>query len=169
MDARIAHHTLRHEIPMRFATLMCTAILLTACTEAGERDDMAADTIAADAAPAISTADVAGTWAMTVRPEGSDSLVVGFQLFATADRTAWRMKFDHRADTLAVRVLEVAGDSITTEFGPYSSALRADVTVTTWGAYRLVGDRLVGNAVARYDVTTADSVQRFRVEGTRTQ
>ncbi len=155
---------------MRYATLLCSALLLVACAEAGDdTDDMAADTLPAAApAPAgIETADLAGTWAMQAMPEGSDSVVATYHLWASADPAAWRMKFDHQDDTLAVRVVEVAGDSIVTEVGPYASALRSGVMVTTRSSFRMEGDTLVGVSVARYDVTTADSVRRIRVAGTR--
>jgi hypothetical protein len=66
-----------------------------------------------------------------------------------------------------MRVLEVAGDSIVTESGPYESILRPGVQVSTHAVYRIEGDRLVSTTVARYQTSGADSVAIVHGEGTR--
>jgi hypothetical protein len=114
----------------------------------------------------ITLADVAGTWNVTVKPEVGDSILTSYELMATADTTGWTMTFPGRA-AVPVHVLSVMGDSITTHAGPYESALRKGVMVNTTAAIRLRDGMLHGTGVARYTVTTPDSVLRVRFEGTK--
>ena len=148
----------------RFALLACAA-LLVAC---GGNETAATDSSAAAAmAPAaVSIADFAGTWSVRALPETGDSTLATYDLMATADTTSWMAHFPN-GQTTPVRILSVAGDSVVTQMGPYSSLLRQGVTVTTTATTRLQDGRMVGTFVARYNVTTADSVLRGRVEGTK--
>ena len=152
---------------MRRFAMFAVTVLLIACANDQEQTDSGADTVQVAPPPSsISLADVAGTWNMRAMPEGSDSVLTTYQLWAAND-TVWRMKFDNRPDTLHVRVLAVEGDSVRVQVGPYSSALRKNVSVTTLSTYRLAGDKLVGRSVAHYSVSTPDSVRYIRTEGTR--
>ena len=154
---------------MRYATLLCTAVFLSACADAGETEDMAADTIPADApaAESISLADVAGTWAMQVMPMDRDTALASQILWATEDPAGWKTLFDGQMDTISIRV-STSGDSIPYEFGPYSSAVRSDGSVIVTGAYSLDDSgRLVSTAIGHYTLPGADSVQSFRTVGTR--
>jgi hypothetical protein len=145
------------------------ALVLAGCTTSG---DEAADTTAGatgtvEAAPAtLSLADLAGTWNVRSTIEGNDTTVVTYDLMATADRTGWSIKFPNR-DPIPVRVVAVEGDSVIYEAGPFESVLRKGVQVRTQVVGRLRDGRLIGNTVARYDVTGADSVTRLTYEGTR--
>jgi hypothetical protein len=123
--------------------------------------------LTACAARNISLQDVAGLWQMRALSETSDSVLTTYHLWTSPDPTEWKLKFDNREDTLRVQVLGVDGDSIMVQVGPYSSALRPNVSVTTRSTYRLIDSKLTGRSVARYSVTTADSVRRVRTEGTR--
>ena len=98
--------------------------------------------------------------------EGSDSVLVTFELMATADTTGWMQHFAGR-DPIPMRVLAVAGDSVITETGPFESVLRPGVQVTTHSVMRLQDGRLVGTTIARYKTSGPDSVVRIRTEGTR--
>ena len=69
---------------------------------------------------------------------------------------------------VATRVVLVSGDSIVTENGPYESVLRKGVQVRTRSVMRLRDGKLIGNTVARYTTSGADSVLRLRTEATRT-
>lgn len=144
-------------------------VLMTACArEAGEVDDTAVmeDTLAAAPEPLeISLADVAGTWVMDAESETGQA-VPQYEMVVTTDPSGWEMRFPDR-EPIPVRVVEVAGDSIVTDAGPYASVLRPGVQVTTHGVYRLEGDRLIGTVVARYQTTEADSVTIVYGEGTR--
>jgi hypothetical protein len=66
-----------------------------------------------------------------------------------------------------VRVVAVEGDSIMSEAGPFESALRKGVQVSTDIVTRLQDGKVVGTAVARYKVSGPDSVARLTFEGTR--
>src|SRR5687768_1978074 len=116
-----------------FACICCVAVLIGCAGDTDEADPAAGDTAAMAPAPAtpaagtISLADVAGTWNVRGMPEGSDSTFT-YQLIADTDST-WGIKFPDRPDTVAVRVVSIAGDSIVTEAGPYPSTLRRGVQV----------------------------------------
>jgi hypothetical protein len=146
------------------------SVLLAACAqqEAGETEDTAVmeDTTAVTPeAAGISLAEVAGTWAVVARSETGQA-VPPFQLIATTEPSGWELRFPDR-DPIELRVVEVAGDSIVTEAGPYESVLRPGVQVTTHAVYRLEGERLIGTTVARYQTAEADSVVLVHSEGTR--
>jgi predicted small secreted protein len=150
--------------------LALTCFLLSACArdETGEGEDTAVmeDTTAAVPEPVgISLADVAGTWVINARSETGQE-VPQYELVATADPSGWEIRFPDR-DPIPAQVVEVSGDSIVSEAGPYESVLRPGVQVTTRSVYRLEGDRLIGTTVAHYQTTDADSVVIVRGEGTR--
>ena len=114
----------------------------------------------------IALADVAGRWAMRVMLLGGDSTLVLHELVATPDRSGWRLIFPNR-DPIPAQAVAVAGDSIVTVFGPYSSVLRNDVQVTTRSVFRLRNGRLYGTTVAQYAAHSPDSVLQVRSVGTR--
>ncbi len=150
--------------------VLASGLLLIACAqeEAGEGDDtdMIEDTTAVAPEPAaITLADVAGTWTVNaVTATGEE--VPQFEMIATAEETGWEFHFPDR-EPVAIRIVEVAGDSIVTEAGPYESILRPGVQVTTHAVYRLDGDRLIGTTEAHYTTAEADSVVMVQSEGTR--
>lgn len=156
----------------RLIGLTCCALALAAC---GGGDAEVADTMLADSAampmpaPAgvtLSLADVAGRWNMRSVPETGDTTPTLYVLTATADSTGWSITFPNRQPE-PTRVLAVGGDSLVLETGPYESARRAGVQVTTTTTLRMMGDSLAGTSVARYRTTGADSVLRLRSSGTR--
>lgn len=152
---------------MRFLTLLCCAAVVAGCSKPDAMP--AADTAAMVTPPPpapIALADVAGTWTMQTRAEGNDSVLVTATMVATADTAGWTMLLPGRP-VMPVRVVEVAGDSVTTESGPYESVLRKGVQVSTRTVVRLRDGKLVGSTVARYSTAGADSVLRLRVEATR--
>lgn len=69
-------------------------------------------------------------------------------------------------DPIPVAV-QASGDSVVADAGPYSSLVREGVQVSTHIVYRLDGDRLVGNGIARYETAESDSIVNLQVEGTR--
>jgi hypothetical protein len=155
----------------RLACICCVAVLI-GCADTRESDTAAMDTAGMTPPPMpaassnISLTDVAGTWNVRAMPETSDSVLVSYTLIADADST-WSMKFTNRPDTVLVHVLAVAGDSIVLHAGPYPSALRRNVMITTHTVSRLQNGMLVGRSVARYTTTGPDSVLIVRTEGTR--
>ena len=114
----------------------------------------------------ISLNDVAGTWNVKTMAPNSDSVVVTFEMMATADTTGWTLNFPGRAAE-SVHVLAVSGDSIVTHAGPYASVLREGAQVTVHGVFRLQDGKLVGTSVATYSGGGPDSVITLRTEGTR--
>lgn len=135
-------------------------LLALACARA---EKPAADMPAAAAATGISLADLAGTWNMATRREGSDSVLVTFQLVATGTESGWNLQFPGR-DPVPLRVLAVDGDSVVTEAGPYASTVRKDVQVTTRTVMRLANGALAGRTVATY---TDGQTLQLTTEGTR--
>lgn len=152
---------------MRFLTLLCCAAVVAGCSKPDSTPAPDTTAVVTPPPPApIMLADVAGTWTMQTRAEGSDSVLVTATMVATADATGWTMLLPGRP-VMPVRVVEVAGDSVTTESGPYESVLRKGVTVSTQTVVRLRDGKLVGTTIARYAGAGADSVLRLRVEATR--
>ncbi len=154
---------------MRGFASCCIALVLVGCSKPADRpaeDTMGEAPAAADAAAAISLADVAGTWSVRTMPENSDSTLVTSEMVIGADGSSWSLNFPKR-DPIPVRVVAVEGDSIMTEAGPFESVLRKGVQVSTQQVYRLQDGKLVGTTVARYAVSGPDTVRRLRFEGTR--
>ena len=120
----------------------------------------------AAAAPAnITAAAVAGKWNVRVARIGSDSALLMMVFNATGDPSTWTFDFPGRPPVPVAVTMD--GDSIMTKAGPYTSALRKGVKVTTNGVIRLVDDKLVGTTTAHYQVSTADSVLALSLLGTR--
>jgi hypothetical protein len=147
---------------MRISALLCCVTLAVGCAPAEEQP--ATETPAA--APAISLADMAGTWEMSTMAESSDSVLVTYEMVATADTTGWMVTFPGMAP-VAMTVSLVDGDSVVSQMGPYPSALRSGMTVTTQAVSRLVDGAIQGTFVARYQTEAADSVLHGRIRGTR--
>ena len=144
----------------RFAILCCAAFLV-GCSQSDEQAEMEMP-----GAPMISLADVAGVWTMQALPEMGDSALVTYQMVATDNTEGWTLTFPDR-EPIPARVVAVAGDSIIVEAGPYESALRGEVMVSTRSVVRLQNGNLTGTFVARYQTTEPDSVLRGRQRGTR--
>jgi hypothetical protein len=140
---------------------------MLACSK---KETPAADTSAAIAAAPAPTApapiNVAGKWIVKVMPEGKDTILLTYKLEATNDKTGWKMTLPNR-EPMDIRVISMDNDSIVIDNGPYSSALRKNVMVTTHSTAHLVGDKLVGKTIARYTTKGPDSLVMLRTEGTR--
>jgi len=155
---------------MRTFTLCCCIALMAGCAKPEQQaaKDTTGATLAAGATPTpITLAAVAGKWTMHTMAANSDSVLLTFQMDATgADGSGWTFNFPGRP-AVPVRILATDADSIVTEAGPYESALRKGVQVSTHSVMRLQDGKLVGNVVAHYSTTGADSVLYLRTEGTR--
>ena len=136
---------------MRRLAICCSVVLLAGCAKAEQQ---------------FSLADVAGRWAVRTMAQGSDSVLVSFEMIAGADTSGWAFHFPDR-EPVPVRVVAVAGDSIVTDAGPYTSVLRPGVQVSVHSVLRLQEGKLVGTSVARYSPAGADSLVTLRTEGTR--
>jgi hypothetical protein len=145
---------------MRRPILLCVAVMAVGCARAEEqpaRDQPAAT---------LSLADLAGTWTVTTVAESSDSALITYELNATATSDGWTSTLPGR-EPMPVRVVLVDGDSVVTEAGPFESALRPGVTVTTRTVGRLQEGMLTGTIVAHYAGGSADSVLTGRLHGVR--
>lgn len=120
----------------------------------------------ADVSRGASLADMAGTWNMRTLNMAGDSVLVTYDIFATNDITGWTLTFPGRAP-IPVRVIEVAGDSVMIDAGPYDSALQHGVTVSTRFDMKLEGDRLTGLITAIYNMPQGQTTVPLRVEGAR--
>lgn len=151
---------------MRQIAIVLTAAMLAACAK--KDAEPAADSTAAtmNQPAALNLADLAGNWRVEVAGENNDSTLLTYDMTATAETSGWTLTFSGRAP-MPLRVVSVAGDSVITEAGPYESALRPGVKVSTWSVMRLRGDRMIGRTTARYAVRTADSVVQLRSRGQR--
>ncbi len=157
---------------MRRLVLLCSLAVMVACSK--KENAPVADTGMVAPAPApvpapaaLSLADVAGTWSVVGKYEGTDTTVVTYDLTATANNTGWSIKFPNRAKAVTQRVVSVSGDSVVLEAGPYESAIRKGVQVTTRTVDRLQDGKLVGRTIAHYSVKCPDTVRIITSEGTR--
>jgi len=147
---------------MRRLVLVLSAAVLAGCSKP---EAPPAEPPAPPPAATINLADLAGTWSMQTRAEGSDSVLVAYTIAATGTTDGWTINFAGR-DPMPMAV-SVSGDSVMTTVAPYESMLRKGVQVSTTSVLRLVDGKLVGTTIARYATTAADSMVRLRVEGTR--
>jgi hypothetical protein len=151
----------------KFFALSATALII-GCA-AGEPDASMDDAAheAEEAMPemAMLTLDqIAGSWTMQVLNAAGDSTLIESVMTGTADPASWTMTFPGR-DPIPMMV-SIEGDSMMFHVGPYASALRDDVMVTTEGTSRLENGMLMGTFTAHYTVPTADSLLVGRLAGT---
>ena len=154
---------------MHRASRLCLALIsgLLAAGCRSEPADQATEELAPDtvaAAPTISLADIAGTWDMRSVPVSSgDTTATIYQLQVTPEGVTYFLPDRDPIQAVAV----ASGDSIILDAGPYESVRRAGLMVSTHSVLRLEGDRLIGDVVAHYTTTDADSVLQLTSEGTR--
>ena len=156
------------------------ALLAAACAKSDKpAQDSAATAAAAAAAPAsaapvatppaapapLALADIAGKWNLRSVPASGDTTPTNAVLQGSADASSWKITFSNGLSVPAR--LTPAGDSIVTDIGPYASVRRKGVQVTTHGALRREGDKLVGTTVAHYTTKGPDSVLVLHSEATR--
>jgi hypothetical protein len=157
---------------MRRVACLSLSLLLLACSGSDDQPDAAAGdsaaaAVPAPAAPALTIADVSGTWNMQAMTETSDSVILTYIFNAAGDTSTWSNKFPDQAEPVRVHIVSIAGDSMVTHSGPYPSALRRGVMVETNGVMRIENGTLVGRNVAHYKGGGPDSVRVFRGRGTR--
>ena len=111
-------------------------------------------------------ADFAGTWAMQAMTESGDSVLIEYEMTAMAGTEGWTVTFPDR-DPIPAHIMDAQGDSVVIHLGPYPSALRDDVSVTTLTVSRIVDGRMVGYFTATYDTEGEDSVLKGRQQGER--
>ena len=150
-----------------FLSVVALLVMAGACAEQEPAQEMDADEPMAEAPaemPAEPSLDAfVGTWDAITYLESGDT--VPSTITATADPEGWMIEFAD-LEPMQMRVLEVSGDSVVTEIGPYESLLRDDAMVTVHSVTRIVDGRMVGTMEAHY--SGPDSlVVGGRVEATR--
>jgi hypothetical protein len=154
---------------MRAVTSCCLAVLLIGCGKSAEKsaDAEVGAADAMDEAPAgISMADLAGTWNIKSKLDGSDKEIT-YDLVASGDGSSWTVNFPGR-DPVPARVVATGGDSVVWESGPFESVIRKGVTVKkSRVTAHLQNGKLTGTTTAVYDAPGADTVAHLTVEGTR--
>jgi len=143
-------------LPMRRLAFVALGVLCAAC---------GGDTPQVQASRAAPPTELPGAWSVIAFRAGSDIAYVSYDMTATADTSGWTVTFPGR-DPMAVRVLSASRDSIDVVLGPYPSAVRTGATVTAETIGRVVGDRIEGRFIARYD-RGPDPEVRGRFEGRR--
>ena len=164
---------------MRNALMVLSALVLVGC--ARENDQPAADspaaaeTSATSPAPAgapaaapvtLTLADFAGRWTIQFLSNVSDSVLATYELNAIGDSAAWTLQ-PPGSEPIPVGTA-VQGDSLLFDAGTYKSSVPPSIEITTHGAGRLEGGRLVGWFESRYAKAVGDTVVRGRLRGTRT-
>ena len=143
--------------------VLAAGLLLAGCENEPPEEALEppADTVAA--APALSLADIEGTWNMQYVPVSGDTAVTTSQVQVTPE--GWTLFLPDRDPILAE--VTASGDSLIVVEGPYESIRRPGTTVTMSSVYRLDGERLVGVVAARYGTGGADDLLVMLSEGTR--
>jgi len=119
-----------------------------------------------DARSPVRPADFAGNWKMAATNAANDSMLVTYEMTATADTAGWSILYPNHATPIALHV-RINADSVIMDAGPYASTARKGATVTIHGVVHLRDGRLVGTESAYYSVDTAESVVHIKLEGTR--
>src|SRR5262249_43353455 len=155
--------------PVAVAAAVVAAVVV-ACSSTDKSSDAQKASVTPAGAPAASAgvklADLAGTWNVKTMTEKGDSTLLTSTITATADTAAWSITFPGRTP-IPGHLWSVAGDSIVLHAGPYESALRKGVQVTSHAVLHFSDGKLVGTTTGHYAVKTADSVRVFRMEATR--
>ncbi len=152
----------------RIAMLGC-ALFVAGCStkDAPPATDSTAVAAAPDAPAAMSLESFAGKWNVRVMGMDNDSTLTTHVLTASADPAGWSF-LQPNGENVTVRNVTLAGDSITTEAGPFSSGVRSGMRVKDLRTtYRLQDGKLVAVTTAKYVTTGPDSVRQFRLEGTK--
>ena len=140
------------------------AAVLFACAK---KDEPAPDTAAtAVGPPALTTADLAGTWSGTALAENSDSVLFKFTVWSTG--TDSKTLTEGAKDTVAVTHM-ISGDSLVATSAPYVDAtMKGKPQVMFRAVGRLTGGKLAGNATVMLASKPDSVIARNRFEMTKT-
>lgn len=144
--------------------LIVPILFLAAC---GKAETPATDSPAAaapPAPPALTSADVGGTWDAQGMPMGSDTVVVSFTMTNTDTGAGTWITFPSGLKVQNTR-RQVDGDSVVSETGPFKSQVRRGQDVaSTRTVLRLMDGKLVGTTHSKY--ANGDSAT-FRITATK--
>ena len=146
----------------RVLTLVVCGILFLGCGRPAE-EQQATETEQQEVNP---LAAFAGEWTLQAMPMDGDDVLVAVGMTATDNSDGWAMNFEHLSEPVPGQVLAVVGDSVTVSFGPYWSALRDEVMVTTRSVVAVSGDQMSGHFQAEY-ASGEPAVLHGRLQGAR--
>jgi hypothetical protein len=148
---------------MRRILALCTVVAV-ACA----KTEQAADTTAAAAPPppppAITAADLAGTWDLKTMPMNRDTVLTTGTMTSTGTADGWTMTLPSSKTPVPVRIVSMGGDSVVSETGQFSSAVRRGQKVSIHSIQHLKDGKLTGVVHAKY--SNGDTAT-FRVEATK--
>lgn len=151
---------------VRWTCLTLCALALGGCKKTG---GAASTTDTTATAPArLRLADLAGKWTMTATNEANDSVLVTYEMTATADTTGWSVLYPNHTTPIPLHV-RVDADSVIIDAGPYASTARSGAMVTIHSVSRLRDGELAGTMTARYALNATESVVHIRLDGRRSQ
>ncbi|MFC1661353.1 hypothetical protein ACFL3S_07890 [Gemmatimonadota bacterium] len=142
---------------MRPIAFVGVLLLAAGCSPADEQDAPQTEPQEAEAPAAMSLADFAGTWSMRATDAAGENVLIEYEMEATDGMDGWSVTFPDR-EPIPAQILEAAGDSVVIHLGPYASALREDVNVTTVTVARIVDGQMVGYFTATYDTEGPDNI-----------
>jgi hypothetical protein len=139
------------------------AAVLFACAK---KDEPAPDTAAtAVGPPALTAADLAGTWNGTALAENSDSVLFKFTVWSTG--TDSKTLTEGSKDTVAVTHM-ISGDSLVATSAPHVDAsMKGKPTIIFRAVGRLTGGKLAGNATVMLASKPDSVIARNRFEMTK--
>ena len=148
-------------------TAVLAALVLTIGCGSGQDQETADTSMQETMAPAATDLSAfAGTWAMQAMNEAGDSVLTTYELTAAANMEGWTVTFPDR-DPIPAHIVEAVGDSVVLHVGPYPSALRDDVSVTTMTVSHLMDGKMMGYFTATYDMEGPGNILRGRHSGER--
>jgi hypothetical protein len=154
------------EVHVKLTPIMGILLFTVACGGGQDQPAQEAEMPQADAPAAMSLADFAGTWTMQAMTEAGDSVLVEYEMVATNSPDGWTITFPDR-EPITPSLVELEGETLHVHIGPYSSALRDDVMVSTVSQIRMVDGALLGEFVATYETEGEDTILRGMQRGQR--
>lgn len=151
---------------MKISPILGILMFAVACGGGQDQQAEEAEMPQADAPAAMSLADFAGTWTMQAMTEAGDSVLVEYEMVATDSPDGWTITFPDR-EPITPSMVDLDVETLHIHVGPYSSALRDDVMVSTVSQVRMVDGALLGEFVATYEAEGEDTILRGMQRGTR--
>jgi hypothetical protein len=125
----------------------------------------AASAAATPSAPALTLAQLEGTWRGQTLREAQDTVIATWTLSAPADTSKWVASFT-KGPKVPVHIVSLSADSLVAKMGPYPSVSMKGKMITVQFVSRVHGDSLVGTEETHL-VSKPDSVARGRLQATR--
>jgi hypothetical protein len=103
---------------------------------------------------------------MRALTEAGDSVLVEYEMTATSTTEGWTITFPDR-DPLPAEIVHSAGDSVVIHVGPYASALRDNVQVSTVTVSRILDGNMMGYFTATYQMEGGEDILNGLQQGER--